>query len=267
MATRHRRGNLYIYWALALLGAAIFFYLGVFGWIWSHTFSPASHIASGFASWINTVISNRNVSWELQSQNLNLKKELEKLLLDNARLSIVEEENKKLRSLTQFSSSFDTLKYVVARVVGKSHDFSSILIINKGSSDGIIPDLAVVSPEGIMVGKVMEVDKYRSWVLLATDAKSVIASIIMGQEPVNALVAGKYGVSLSVDWIPQTGIVGVRDLVLTSGLEENIPRGLLIGSLVQLESVPAELFRYGAVESPILYDGLSIVSVILPPKN
>jgi cell shape-determining protein MreC len=93
-----------------------------------------------------------------------------------------------------------------------------------------------------------------------------LAAAVQGQndQKTSGVVEGDLGLTIKMDFIPQAEKIKVDDIVVTSGLEKNIPRGLVIGKIIQVNSDSNEIWQKATVESLMNLEDLTIVS-ILPP--
>ena len=65
-----------------------------------------------------------------------------------------------------------------------------------------------------------------------------------------------------MDFIAQDEEISTGDLVISSGLEENIPRGLVIGEVSKINSDSNEIWKSVVIEPLVDFDDLIIVSVL-----
>ena len=107
-----------------------------------------------------------------------------------------------------------------------------VLIIDKGTEDGVTSGMAVVSAGGILVGQTKEVKTNRATVLLITDISSSLAVATQ-----NSLIPGvlegrwqKQG-RLLMRHIPRDEKVENGDILLTTGVGGIFPRGLIAGQV------------------------------------
>lgn len=200
--------------------------------------------------------------------------EISKLAIENAKLKILEKENQILKEKLNFFEENQN-KFVLARIIGQDPLESNALILNKGEESGIKIGFPVIVNEGIMIGKIVKVEKNVSTVLFLTDSRSKVAAFVLkqneGSEKQNAkeqfvsgIVLGKHGLSIRMELIPQNEKITRGDLVITSGLEKDIPQGLLIGKIDSVTNEAEAVFQSAAVKSFALFDNLSIVAVIIP---
>lgn len=188
------------------------------------------------------------------------------LAAENARLNWLQDENRELRELLGFKASLDR-EILPASVLAWS-DFTgrSVIIINQGRQSGVREKLAVVSAEGVLIGKVASVAPKTAVVLLTVDSESSIAASLAKDSAVQAIVKGKMGLSLLLDLLPQDADIIVNDIIVTSALEENTPPGLVIAKVAAVFYKEGELFKRANLEPLVTLPNVKIVGVVLPTQ-
>jgi len=201
---------------------------------------------------------------DLISENEQLKEQLKNYQMDLSRANSLSEENQLLKQELKFVK--DTgYKYVSAKIItGVSDPLSQSVVINRGKSDGIVKGLAVIAGGGIMVGKVTEVQDNFSKVLLLTDSNSKVAATVQNDNRTAGLVEGQYGLSFSMTNIPQDQQINENDLIVTSGLEGQIPKNILIAKVGRIDKVESEIFKTAMLSPLVSFANLSDVLVIIP---
>lgn len=178
---------------------------------------------------------------------------LNEIYLENARLE-------KLFSLKQRSA----YKVIAARVIGRSPDsWSSSIIIDKGSYNGIKRGMAVISYSG-PVGRVIETQKYTSKILLISDPNLGISAIVQRSRQ-EGLVTGTLGTHLIMRYLSEESDIKVGDVIITSGLNPTYPKGLLIGSVVDLGKEFSGLSRYAIIKPVVNLSNIEEVLIIIIP--
>lgn len=219
---------------------------------------------------------NWGSSWEERREKEDLLAEIEKLRQEAAALAIdsaycleVEEENEKLRSQLNFSSSND-FKTLLANIVAKESAWlvpdvnSRDIIINKGRLDGLRPELGIISEEGIIIGKIIEVKDNSSLVCLTTSPGCQLAVSLQNENKTQGLTDGRLGLTIEMNYIPQLDKINIGDTVITSGLNDNIPRGLVVGRVISIKNESNEVWQSATIEPLLNFSNLTIVSVIIP---
>ncbi len=193
-----------------------------------------------------------------------LRDEVNRLLVENAKLKTLEEENRVLREYVKFSKRSES-SFLVANVISRaSADSSGVgrFIIDKGSSDGIEAGEAVIFGDGIILGKIVETKDKLSSVCLINNENCKLAASIQNEEGTSGIASGDKGLIIKMEFIPQTESIKEGDTVITSGLEEKIKRGLLIGKINKVNKESNELWQSAIIESLFNLDNVSIVSVL-----
>lgn len=201
---------------------------------------------------------------ELLDLNKDLKDQILVLTKKVAELKIFEEENKELVQQLDFLKQHN-YRAVTARVIGRSPDYGeNILIINCGGQDGLAIGYPVIAEEGVIIGKIIGVSQHNAKVMLLSDSHSKTAAAILNSDRTVGIVEGQYGLSIKMALIPQNEEVKAGDIVVTSGLEENIPKGLLIAKVDHLITQSNDVFQSAILNFLMDYNKVSIVSVLLP---
>jgi len=156
-------------------------------------------------------------------------------------------ENKRLRELLDFKNSSEW-NTVAAAVIGRQpENWSSMVLINKGSSSGIRNGSVVVSRMGL-VGRVAETTASISKIILINDPNFSISAFVQRSRQ-EGLVTGTLGSNLVMKYLPPDADIQERDIVVSSGLTGMSPKGLLIGTVIKTGTEFSGLGKY-AVISP-----------------
>jgi rod shape-determining protein MreC len=121
------------------------------------------------------------------------------------------------------------------------------LIIDRGAEDGLKSGQPAIVDDGIIIGKIKSVRKNSAIVLLLTDSTSRLAVAIQGGGDILGLLEGDRGLSMGISLIPQNEQVSLGDMVITSGIEAEIRRGLIIGTIERVEKDEQKPFQTATV--------------------
>jgi rod shape-determining protein MreC len=173
-------------------------------------------------------------------------------------------ETQTLAALVDFSRANPENVYKAAAVIG--HDPSPFLhyvIINRGSNDGILRGMPVVTYQGL-VGRVDAVIADASRVQLITDSASNV-NVRLQNAQTDASLVGSVTGDVTLDLIPQDETIEIEegDLVLTSGLGGGYPPDLIVGQVVNIRSREFDLFQRATVQPVADFNSLEIVLVIV----
>lgn len=206
-------------------------------------------------------ISKQQMAWQANWATCQTERQDQAVLL--AQYKILTEENKELKSQLNFRER-KSIPSVTARVIGKdSEDSDRAIIINAGELAGIKMEQPVVVGEGILIGKVIQVEKDLSFVRLINDNNSKVAATILNHKQSLGIVEGGYGLSVKMNFIPRNEVVLNNDQVITSGLELNVPRGLLIGTIAAIENEAYQPFQQAILTPAVDLSKLTVISVLL----
>ncbi len=201
---------------------------------------------------------------ESTSENALLREQIVHLESELGRMHELEIETQELRGLLNFQKRTET-RLVAGNVVGERTVGSArTFLIDRGSDDGLQKDLPVVNRDGILVGKIFDVKEKSSLVLILLDGRSRVAATIQNRDGTTGIVEGGYGLSSSMKFIPQSEEIEIGDLVVTSGLEETVPRGLIIGTVESITKEVRDPFQEATIKPLVDFEKLITVAVILP---
>lgn len=198
-----------------------------------------------------------------------LKQENERLLIENKELkaretllSDVSRENDLLREERGLLPR-DRFELKSAEVIGRDDtSLGGAILLNVGDKNGIRKGMAVVVGKGILLGRVTETTPFSSRVLFLSHSESAVNAVVPTTEA-RGVVRGEFGLGLVLDMVLQSDTLRTGDEVITSGLGGDVPRGLLIGTATSIESSVDRLFQRATLSSPIRFDRVRFVSVIV----
>lgn len=194
-------------------------------------------------------------------QNQKLKKEIE--ILAN-KLNLMQEiriENERLRELLSFKQG-STLKLIAARVVARSADsWSSILIIDKGRHNGIKEGMVAINYSGI-IGRVLETQYAASKILLLTDPDLCVSAMVQRSRE-EGLVCGTLGPNLIMKYLDKEADIEIKDVITTSGLNETYPKGIVIGTVVDIVKEFSGLSLYAIIKPAVELSNIEEVLLIV----
>lgn len=194
-----------------------------------------------------------------------LKIQLNQLVEENSRLKSLEDENATLRGYLKFLSAKEK-RYIMANVISKggSDDENQSITLDKGRIDGLYSGLAIISSEGNIVGKIIDTKENTSNVCLINSSRCQLAASIQNKDKTVGIVQGDLGLTIKMEFIPQSENIKMGDIIITSGLEKNIFRGLVLGQVSEVNKESNELWQSARIEPLTNLDDLVVVSVLLP---
>jgi len=160
-------------------------------------------------------------------ENVKLELEVTRLSGELERTRELAQENTRLRRLLGMHEDLAPksigASVVTARLAGQSR----VILVDRGATDGVRPDMAVVAWGGA-VGRVVSVEKGFARVRLLSDPNSG-ASGVIARSRAEGMIVGRGGEPMEMIYVPKYADVVVGDRVITSGLDGVFPRGFGLG--------------------------------------
>lgn len=180
------------------------------------------------------------------SEKLELKKSITELEKKLAELEELRLENDRLRDLLGLRELLGKLS-VPAAVIGRDpNSWSSVIFINKGTKDGVVKDMVVVSRSGL-AGRVREAGKTISSVMLINDIDSKVGALVQRNRE-QGLLVGTPGGECKLIYLSIDSDIEVGDKVLTSGIGGIYPKGIFIGGVKEVAREKGRLYKYAIIE-------------------
>jgi rod shape-determining protein MreC len=171
-----------------------------------------------------------------RQQDAQLKNEVARLREEEASFAEDAAQGRRLQTLLGFKESYVT-STVAAQVIGTSgSERSHVLYLDKGSEDGLKPEQAVITPDGV-VGKIRDVFPHTSQLLLISDSSSG-AGVILASTRIRGIVKGTATGRVEIDNLTADSRIKVGELVVTSGGDLVFPRGLPVGTIESIAPDP-----------------------------
>ena len=199
----------------------------------------------------------------LEKENRMLKQEIAELQEENHRMKETKLTNERMRQLLQFREKYFP-SMIGAEVIGQdpSSWFKSVTI-DKGEGDGVKKGMAVISPAGV-IGQILKTAPHYATVLLVTDYNSAIDSIVQ-RTRAKAIVEGKGENRCQLKYLLRADEAAVGDVVVTSGLGGNFPKGLMVGEIKKIDKRGHGVFQYAELAPSVDLTQLEEVFVIMEP--
>jgi rod shape-determining protein MreC len=201
----------------------------------------------------------------VRQENRDLKEKVQQLEIERVRLNEDAEQAHRLQALLSFKEQYIS-KTVAAQVIGSSgSEQSRSIYIDKGSRDGIKPDMAVITADGI-VGKVLRgVQDHVASVLLIDDQTSGVGAILE-KSRLQGVLRGTPAGEVILEKVMTDETVSPGEKVLTSGGDRIFPKGLPVGTVTKV-SPGQELFLNIRVKPAADLDRLEEVLVITQEED
>jgi len=168
----------------------------------------------------------------VRAENRELKQQIDQMRLEQARLSEDAEQAHRLQKLLAFKEQTIT-KTMAAQVIGTSgSDLSQSIFIDKGSNEGVKPDMAVITANGI-VGKVLHVYPSTAQVLMINDQTSGVGAMLE-KSRLQGVLKGTPDGAVVLERVMSDEKVSTGETVLSSGGDQIFPKGLPVGTVTKV---------------------------------
>ena len=204
---------------------------------------------------------------DLEAQKLELEAEIGRLNQELADATRNEQELEWLQGFLNLPSEIPNIEMVDAFVVANDPRdalFRSFTI-NRGSIHGITERAPVITHEGV-VGYIHSVTPRTATVMTILNPNISIAALARSSEEMgNATghVTFAQNNHFVLEGLERGSAVRVGEQIVTSGLGENFPDNLVLGTALELRSSATDMSEYVVVDPAVNFDRISRVMVII----
>jgi len=203
---------------------------------------------------------------ELLAENQRLKAEALARSARLQKLTALQAENARLRALLDSTSRL-TEDLLIAEIVAVDmNPFRNIIVINKGSSDGIFVGQPLIDADGV-VGQIMRDRVFSAEAMLVTDVDHALP-VEIARNRLRTIAVGTGELDrLSLPYLPRNADVSEGDLLVTSGLGGKFPAGYPVGVVRTVRSVTGQPFLEVAAQPAAALNRIREVLLIKPGES
>jgi rod shape-determining protein MreC len=200
----------------------------------------------------------------VQRENQDLKRQLADVQVQLQQQRALADRSRSLEQLLALRDR-TALETSAAEIVGSgaTPDFRTVTI-DKGTHEGLKPDMAVIAPSGA-VGRVVVVSVRSSKVQLLID-RNAAAGAIVERSRAQGVVVGTGETRLRMEYVSEVSDVAAGDVVVTSGIDGIYPKGFVIGRVEAVEK-SGGAYRAIFVRPAVDFSSLEEVLVVLTPTT
>ncbi len=204
---------------------------------------------------------------KIYKQYKKLKEKADKAKLYEARIKVLEGEIDNLKTSLDINQTITDYKKINASVVNRNVGaWYNTVNINKGSKAGIKEGYAVITDKGL-IGKVVSVSNFTSTVkLLSTDEviNKISVKIEVDDKSIYGLLSyyDKKNNAYIVEGISDNTEIKNGSKVVTTGLTDAFPAGILIGEVKSVTKDRYELAKAVEVTPSVDFGDIDIVTVL-----
>ncbi|HEV2618560.1 MAG TPA: rod shape-determining protein MreC, partial [Acidobacteriaceae bacterium] len=179
------------------------------------TVTPFERVAHAIGWTFHNGWSNYIDLRHVRQQNKNLEQQLTRMRIEQAAIAEDALEGRRLQAMLAFKEKYVGTT-VAAQVIGDSgSDQTHVLTIDKGWRDGLRPDMAVITQDGI-VGKLRDVFPNTAQVLEINDQTSG-AGVILASTRIRAILRGTIAGRAQIGNLTADSRIKPGEQVVTSG--------------------------------------------------
>jgi len=230
------------------------------------TFGAFAEVQRGATS----VIGGARTSWDdylalqrVSTENERLRQEVARLQIALQQERALAQQSRTLEQLLELRTQAELAMVAAGVIAGSASPDFRTLTIDKGTRDGLRPDMAVIAPAGI-VGRIITPSTRAAKVQLLID-RNAAAGALIERSRAQGVVEGTGG-DLRLNYVSATADVKVGDVVVTSGIDGIYPKGFVVG---QIESVERGSGTFGAIviRPAVDFSSLEAVLVVVTPHS
>lgn len=224
-------------------------------------FSPIQNLLTSTTSYVSDAFDHYFFLVETSKENDRLLLKVNLLSKKNNELI---ERNKLLErsdNLIEFLDK-DERPFVIAKVIGyDATQWSKVIFINRGTNQKVQKNSSVMNNAGV-IGHVIHSSPNSSKVLLITDSRSAVDSLFQETRE-SGITVGTGENICEMKFVPISAKINLGDKVISSGLGGVFPKGLVVGSVVDIVKQSQELFQHIMVEPSADLSNIEEVIVLL----
>ena len=173
--------------------------------------------------WINNMVNLKEINFELKNELLEMKNVLNEFY----QLKV---ENEELKSLLNLQIPQTTNKVVSRIILDPSDIHSSRVFIDVGLNENIQINSPVFNENGLL-GRVIDVRKKSSEVLMLIDSKSSVP-VMTDTTKIKFFVEGGIN-NLIIKHLPENSIIYENELVISTDVSGYFKQGIIVGKVVK----------------------------------
>ena len=232
--------------------------------------SPVESLLSQTGYGIRNTTNFVSQLFTLAEENQTLRANIDELRQNELTITEIMAENIRLRAMLDYKKGTPQFDFITAAVIARDPGmWTNIMMINRGSNDGLTRDMPVVTPQGL-VGNIVQVSASTAKIQLLLDPRSAVGSLVQRSESRVAAVVEGNGISpmapRMVNLARDADIIR-GDKIITSGFGGIYPKGLLVGEVMDIVNDEGGLLKYAVLKPVVDFDRLEEVMVIVRSRE
>jgi rod shape-determining protein MreC len=226
--------------------------------LFSHVqFGTASTLSGGRNAW-GSYVALRGVRVE----NEALKRRVADLEVKLQQEHALAARSQQLQALMDLKSQATVPTLAAEVIAGNPDPVMRTVIIDRGSADGVLADMAVIAPGGIVGRIIGPLARHAARVQLIIDRNAAAGALIERTRAGGMIVGAEANPALRMDLVSSLADVKPGDAVVASGVDGIYPKGYAIGR-VEHADPGGGLYRTITVKPGVDFSSLEEVLVVL----
>jgi len=227
--------------------------------VWAVTgVAPFARFLESGRSSVYSFFNDYFILLDVREENRRYKMETNRLKLENNFLRTELATADRARALIEFKGRSPS-KTLAARIIATSTSAKTVVLVDRGTSDGVYRGMAVITGDGI-IGKVIDSFPLAAQVQLISDPLFG-AGVVSQKNRVYGTLKGQGHNRCLIDRIQNEDKVEVGETFYTTGEDRIFPKGLPVGRVVSVQ--PGPIFKNVEVVPTGLANGLEEILIVL----
>ncbi len=219
----------------------------------------ASSAVSGVRNWWSDYLALQTV----RQENVRLGQELSRMQIALQQERAMAQQSRTLEALLGLRSQSQLATVAATVIAGSASPDFRTLTVDKGTTDGLSSDMAVIAPAGV-VGRVITPGARAARVQLVIDRNAAVGAMVERSRAQG--IAEGTGAEMRLSYVSDAADLAVGDVVVTSGIDGIYPKGFVVG---RIESVERGATAFGAItlRPAVDFSSLEAVLVVTAPSG
>ncbi|MBD3231909.1 rod shape-determining protein MreC [Candidatus Dependentiae bacterium] len=211
---------------------------------------PFLYISSKISYPLQVILNKRNSYQELEQKCINLEKENSKFLQENIKLKASLNFAINTQELLDFQKRYEIINAPLCKIIASNFsEHEHYYLINKGKIHGIKKDMIAIYKFQV-IGRVTEVYRWHSKILLITDKNSKIAGYTNTTNAQGIVVGQNNPKTYKMEYVNHLSNVQPEDFIISSGQGLIFPEGFCLGKITNFQKTK-ELY-YSIIVEPLV---------------
>ncbi|MHC5251856.1 rod shape-determining protein MreC [Listeria kieliensis] len=198
------------------------------------------NIISKPVTYVSSLVDGAKDLKNTYTENAKLKKRLDGVAQLESEVADLKKENKDLKDSLNIKDSIRDYNPINAMVISRNpSNWNEQVEIDKGSRDGVKPDMAVITAGGL-IGRITSTGAKSSTVELLTsnDTRNRVSAMVQGKNNAYGIINGYDGDTdlLELKQLPYDMKFSKGQKIVTSGLGGKFPAGIFVGTIEKVET-------------------------------